>query len=121
MSGKCKACGAAFRKGTTVTLLTPSTRSAERARVCSACASGGLVVVAPRIAPVVREARSRSDLDDALDGVLRQLRMYSNMARATADKLIDAGESEDPDVPFFQGRDDGLCSAIELLRKARAS
>lgn len=46
----CKACGNEFRKGVMAFLLTPG--GMKGARMCQSCAAGGVLLVAPKLAPL---------------------------------------------------------------------
>ena len=80
----CPGCNSDYRTGVTVTLLDPI-KGAERKRVCQRCAAGGLVVVAPRMAPVVKGI-ARETSDDVAQAV-RMLRTYATAAKASRDEF----------------------------------
>jgi hypothetical protein len=98
---RCKACSREFRKGALAFLLTP--KGLTGARVCQSCASGGVLLVAPKLAPVVREKVVRSD---GVERALRQLRTLASASRANG-----AG------FTFDNGRAEGFEGAIEVLKR----
>lgn len=97
----CAACGRAYRKGTRAFVV-----GRGGSVVCPECAGAGLLVVAPRVAPVHVERVERSP---DVDVVLRRLRGYAAMTRASAAK------AQDTERAFGEGRATGLETAIELL------
>jgi hypothetical protein len=105
----CPAHGGDYRKGVTVTLLDPVT-GPRRARVCQSCANGGLIIVAPKIAPVVQEKVARPE---GYDGIVRQLAMYAKMARTTADSAEDGSVEQ----VHQEARAEGIECAIETLKQ----
>lgn len=112
----CPACEREFRSGSLVTLLDPVARTSERKRVCSRCASGGLIVVAPRQTPIVKglSAKTLQSVDDTIQRTIRTLRTFANLAAR------ESRSAKDPDTMRFQdGRAQGLEAAIELLRGPR--
>lgn len=97
----CKGCGREYRKGTIAFLLTRE--GLKGARVCQVCAAGGAVIVAPTLAPVVKEKVVRSD---GVERVLRTLRTYAAAARS--------GPTSEG---FGHARAEGLESAIEVIKR----
>lgn len=119
MSGRCKACGKDFRKGVLVSLLEPG--GLQRVRVCQGCAGAGVVIVAPKIAPVVKQEHAAPD---GVDRALRTLRTFAAAARASAKVKPPAAlkSSEDAglareDIAQMLGRAEGLESAIEAIKR----
>ena len=111
----CPGCDRDYRTGVTVTLLDPI-KGVERKRVCQRCAAGGLVVVAPRMAPVVKGV-ARETSDD-VDQAVRMLRTYALAAKASRDEFpSDPGTPDAIDHAHFAGRLEGLEAAIELLTR----
>lgn len=104
---RCKGCGKEFRKGVLAFLLTP--KGLTGARVCQACASGGVLLVAPRVAPVVQNKTVRSD---GVKRALRMLRTYANVSRHHAG--MNGGIGRDAHAA---GRAEGFEGAIELLKR----
>ncbi len=112
---RCRACGKEYRKGTLVTLLTPGGKAgAEGARVCSGCARGGVLLVAPRVAvPAKRDAVSKEHpLALHIAAVTRQLRTYARAANAAV--ASEVGGS--PEACHHAGRAEAFEGAIELLK-----
>jgi hypothetical protein len=72
---RCKGCGKEYRKGVRAFLLTAS--GLAGVRVCQACARRGIILVAPLVAPVVKQAVVRPD---GFSRVLRMLRTYARAA-----------------------------------------
>ncbi len=99
---RCKACGNEFRKGVLAFLLAPS--GLRGARVCQTCAAGGVLIVAPKLGPLVQKKEVRSD------GVERAVRQLRTMTRAST-----LGMNADSD--FQRGRAEGLEGAIEVLKR----
>ncbi len=120
---KCRACGKDYRTGVLVTLLDADASSGGRqARVCKRCAQGGMLVVAPRVVSVGISAKTDAGVREHplalhIAGVVRQLRLYARVARASA---LKAPESTDDRTrapqSFFIGRAEGFESAVELLK-----
>jgi hypothetical protein len=103
----CPACGNSYRTGTTVLLLDPAFGSAGvRKRVCSSCANGGVVVVAPRLQPVKREKVIKPPQYDL---IINQMRVLMRAANASA--------SYDGQKEHFTGRAEGLEAAIEIVKR----
>jgi hypothetical protein len=114
---RCKACGSDYRKGVLAFLLTPG--GLKGARVCQSCASGGVLLVAPKLGPVVRKKEVRSD---GVERALRQLRTLAGAAQAVSKKTFPPStplrEIDDRlNVERFSGRAEGFESAIEVLRR----
>jgi len=97
---RCKACGKEFRKGVLAFLLTPG--GFKGARVCQSCASGGVLLVAPKLGPVIRKKEVRGD---AVERVIRQLRALSTGANLCG--------SDD----FHEGRRHAFEGAIEVIKR----
>lgn len=114
----CPGCDRDYRTGITVTLLDPI-KGAERKRVCQRCAAGGLVVVAPRIGPVVKGI-TRETSDDVVQAV-RMLKTYALAAKASRDEFEPNPHTQDEgdalNRAHFAGRLEGLEAAIELLTR----
>lgn len=83
---RCKGCGKEFRKGTLAFLLTAE--GLKGARVCQACAGAGMLIVAPKLAPVAKKVVDRKD---DVHRVLRGLRSYVGAARISCNN---AGNDE---------------------------
>jgi len=96
----CKSCSKMARKTTIAMLLTPD--GLKGACVCRDCARGGVLLVAPKLGPIVKQRVVKSD---GVGRALRKLRTYAAAART------------DGDVSFFDGRKSGLESAIEVLKR----
>lgn len=56
--GTCKACGKPARKMIIAYVLTGVRGGITGARVCQACAAGGVLLVAPKLAPVVKSDKT---------------------------------------------------------------
>jgi hypothetical protein len=97
---KCKGCQKQVRKTTIAMLLTPN--GLKGACVCRDCAKGGVLLVAPKLGPIVKQKVVRSE---GVERALRRLRTFASAART------------DGDVSFFDGRKSGLESAIEVLKR----
>jgi hypothetical protein len=106
----CPGCDREYRTGITVTLLDPIT-GPERKRVCQRCAAGGMVIVSPRIGPVVKGIARESSEDVAQ--AVRMLRTYATAAKASRDECGD----DKLNAAHFGGRLEGLEVAIELLTR----
>jgi hypothetical protein len=112
---RCRACGKEYRKGVLATLLTPGGKAgAEGARVCSGCARGGVLLVAPRVAaPAKRDAVDKEHpLAVHIVTVTRQLRVYARAANVAA--ASEVGGS--PEACHHAGRAEAFEGAIELLK-----
>lgn len=96
---RCKGCGKEYRKGVLAFLL--SSEGLKGARVCQACASGGVLLVAPKLAPVVKQAVARPE---GLDRAIRMLRTYAKVS----DQYPEA---------HAKGRAEGFEGAIEIIRR----
>jgi hypothetical protein len=85
---KCPACGQAFRTGTLAFMLEPGDgkrgggRGLRGVIACSSCAKGGVLLVAPKLAPRKVEKVVRSD---GVTRVLRMLRTYAKAAAVSGD------------------------------------
>jgi hypothetical protein len=97
---KCRSCGRAARKTVIAFVLTPD--GLKGGRVCGECAKDGWLLVAPKLAPVVKHKVVRWE---GVENALRTLRRYAAAARTTSD------------VSFFDGRKSGFESAIEVLKR----
>jgi hypothetical protein len=106
----CKACGHTYRKGTLVTLLVPG-QGVTGARVCQDCAAGGMLVVAPKVAPKVEQKVARPE---GYEKALRQLQVLARAARGTASQYA---SEEASDYSHFNGKAEGIESAIEVLKR----
>lgn len=93
---RCNGCGKDHRIGVMVFLLIDG--SLKGARVCQSCASGGVLLVAPKLAPVVKQAAPRPE---GLDRAIRMLRTYAKAAEANG----------------AQARASGFEGAIECIRR----
>jgi hypothetical protein len=100
---RCKGCGKEYRKGVLAFLLGPE--GLKGARVCQACASGGVLLVAPKLAPVVRQAVTRPE---GLERAIRMLRTYAKAADSQ-------GKAELED--FLRGKAEGFEDAIECIKR----
>lgn len=119
---RCKGCGREFRKGTIAFLLTD--KGLRGARICQDCASGGVLIVAPKLGPVVQKKVVRSD---AVKEVMRMLRSYAAAARNGVKSLQEEFESKREDatpnwlehqraqLSHFGGRAEGIESALAAL------
>jgi|SRR5579864_7328652 len=96
---RCKACGSDYRKGVLAFLLTPG--GLKGARVCQSCASGGVLLVVPKLGPVVRKKEVRSD---GVERAIRMLRTYAKAAEADGSSRM-------------SGRAEGFEGAIEVLKR----
>jgi hypothetical protein len=105
---RCKACGAEFRKGVLAFLLTG--KGLEGARVCQSCARGGVLLVAPKLAPIVKQKTVRSD---GVERALRMLRTYASVAKASAKE----NELSDGNRKLLSGRAEGIETAIETIKR----
>jgi hypothetical protein len=94
---RCKACGSEYRKGVRVSLLTP--QGLAGALVCQSCASKGVVIVAPTLAPVVKNAVARTD------GVER------------VQNAADTHKGGGTEAAFYTGRAEGYEGAIEAIKR----
>jgi len=101
---RCKACGSDYRKGVLAFLLSPG--GLKGARVCQSCASGGVLLVAPKLAPVVQKKTVRSD---GVERAIRMLRTYAKAAETMG--------GEDSDGIYQRGRAVGFEGAIEVLKR----
>ncbi len=117
---KCPAHGGEFRKGVTVTLLEDArgnggSRKWRRARVCTACASSGLVIVASKLPPVKVEKVARPE---GYEKALRQLQVLARAARASAKPgaMPDSG-----DAAHFTSKAEGIEDAIEVIKREMGS
>jgi hypothetical protein len=115
----CPACGASYRSGTTVLLLThrfgEGRVKEKRARVCPKCAAAGLTIVATHHLPkdMVQRAEARP-AKEVLDRAMRQLR---TLARAASGAEKAARNRGDTIVSTHQmGRSEGFEGALELLK-----
>ena len=124
----CPACGRqGHRTSVTATLLDPNASDpssrTRRARVCASCASGGILLVAPRaVAVPVKGIRAPdSELVSELRKAVRTLQTFANLAGAVA--VADGSPDEsgafppEDELDFMAGRADGLASAVALLEK----
>jgi hypothetical protein len=102
---KCKGCGRSARKTTIAMLLTPD--GLKGACVCRDCARGGVLLVAPKLGPIVKQKVVKSD---GVERALRSLRAFERAAMAGV-------SPEMPSTQFHMGREDGLRSAIEVLKR----
>ncbi len=98
---RCKGCGKEYRKGVLAFLLSPE--GLKGARVCQTCASGGVLLVAPKLAPVVKHAAARPE---GLERVMMMLRAFAKGARGAAKR-----------DPRFQDRAEGYEGAIECIKR----
>jgi hypothetical protein len=106
---RCKGCGKEFRKGTIACLLVPG-EGFRGARICQECASDGVLLVAPKLAPVVAQKVVRSD---GVERVLRMLNTYAKMSRSSAN-----AEAENIAVSsHHRGRAEGFEGAIEAIKR----
>ena len=85
----CKACGARVRKTTIAMLLTPD--GLKGACVCRDCAKGGVLLVAPKLGPVIKQKVVKSD---GVERAIRRINMLARAASATGfDLKVEAFES----------------------------
>ena len=96
---RCKGCGKEYRKGVLAFLL--SSEGLKGARVCQSCASGGVLLVAPKLAPVVKQSVARPE---GLERAIRMLRTYGKAASTTPGELS-------------KGRSEGFEGAIECIKR----
>jgi hypothetical protein len=111
---RCKACGSDYRKGVLAFLLSPG--GLKGARVCQSCASGGVLLVAPKLGPVVKQKTVRSD---GVERALRQMRTYAAASRALAKSYasrVDRGKSG-AEYTDAISRAEGFEGAIEVLKR----
>jgi hypothetical protein len=113
---KCPACGVQFRSGTLAFMLEPGEgkRGLRGVVVCGACAKGGVLLVAPKLAPVKVEKVAKPE---GYDRVLRMLRTYARAAKGTASQCYakaarGAAGEEASDHSHFNGKADGIEVAI---------
>jgi hypothetical protein len=104
---RCKGCGKEYRKGVRAFLLTAD--GLVGALVCPGCARAGVLLVAVRVAPVVKKVAPRAD---GVDRAVRQLRVLAKAARATGDATA-VGDSSS----YFTGRAEGFEGAIEYIKR----
>jgi hypothetical protein len=98
MSRKCKACGSnAFRAGTLAVVFGGGRH--EGGIVCPKCAREGILLVASKVAPVVKH---ETPPDERVKGAMRQLQVLIKAA-SLANNL---------------DKQEGLESALELLKRA---
>ena len=102
---KCKGCGRSARKTTIAMLLTHD--SLKGACVCRDCARGGVLLVAPKLGPIVKQKVVKPE---GVERALRSLRAYERGAMAG----VSPGT---PSCQFHMGREDGLRCAIEVLKR----
>jgi len=93
-------------------LLTPG--GLKGARVCQSCAGGGVLIVAPTVAPVVKVATKK---DDGVARALRMLRTYAAASNAGAS----SGSETSYNAHYQRGRAEGFEGAIEVLKRECAS
>jgi hypothetical protein len=86
---KCKGCQKQVRKTTIAMLLTPG--GLKGACVCRDCAKGGVLLVAPKLGPIVKQKVIKSD---GVKRAIRRIRMLASAASATGfDLKVEAFES----------------------------
>jgi hypothetical protein len=104
----CKACGRLVRKSVLAHLLTAG--GLRGARVCQACAVGGVLIVACRVAPVVDTAKAeRRDQGAVLEPFVRNI-----------DSKIRAMQAARASDDFTQGRLEAYEGIAAMLREGRA-
>lgn len=106
---KCKACGREFRRGVIVMLLAGDV--ARSARVCQACASGGMTVVAAKVAPAPK--REPDPLLPKVHKAIRQLCVLAKAAHVAEQQ--DAKGS--PEANYQGGRLEGFEGAIKVIER----
>jgi len=109
MSGRCKACGRAFRKGALAFVL--GIGGLKLSRVCQRCAGAGALLVAPKGPVVVKKAHVRPD---GVDRTLRILRTFAAAARAAAK---DNKKTDFQGATHALGRAEGFEGAIETIKR----
>jgi hypothetical protein len=105
---RCKACGSEFRRGVMAFILTTKF-GLVGARVCQSCASGGVLLVAPKLAPVVKQKTVRSD---GVERALRMLRTFASVSRMSA-----RDEQGDTVKASHHGRAEAFEGAIETIKR----
>jgi hypothetical protein len=110
---RCKACGSDYRKGVLAFLLSPG--GLRGARVCQSCASGGVLLVAPKLGPVVQKKAVRSD---GVERAIRMLRTYAAASRDAAKANLHSESVADERMrQAHAGRAEGFEGAIEVLKR----
>lgn len=111
---RCPACGQPFRTGTLAFMLEPGDgkrgggRGLRGVIVCGSCAKGGVLLVAPKLAPVKVEKVSRAD---GVNRLLRMLRTYLKAAQSAG-----TGKNE-ADPEYHDGRASGIETAIQAVER----
>jgi hypothetical protein len=105
----CKACGGEFRKGKLAFIVGGNDKKLFGAIVCPSCAKGGLLLVAPKLGPVVKKVERRTD---EVERALRQLTMLAAAARASARNIVSNQAMADE----FSAKAEGIESAITVLK-----
>jgi hypothetical protein len=106
---RCKGCGAEYRKGSIAFLLSAG-GGMKGARVCQACVTGGVLLVAAKVAPAVVSKVVRTD------GLVRVLRMLNAYAKAARSGIGAMGQ-EGIGNALLQGRAEGFEGAVEVIRR----
>jgi len=112
VSRRCKACGTTgFRKATLALVLLRGAH--EGGLVCPECARSGVLLVASRVAPVIRQETAKPE---ALRRVLARLATYA--------KAASTATPEDARLCVAEhrlGRYEGIQTAIEVLKREFAT
>jgi hypothetical protein len=111
---RCKGCGGEYRKGSIAVLFFQKGGSA-RTRVCPGCVKRGVLVVPELLAPVIRKVEKRGD---EVEQAIKILTVYANSARRSQADQFNSGKwpTNEAQASFFQGREEGLLTAIERLK-----
>lgn len=110
----CRACGDEYRKGKLAFVLTEGQGKRGGGRklvggiVCPECAAGGLLIVAPKLAPVIKKVEKRSD---EVQRALRQIQTLAKATRASARGVTTNQVVADQ----ISAKAEGLESAISVL------
>jgi hypothetical protein len=107
----CPACGAEYRKGSLVWLLTKE--GLKRKRVCGPCVRLGATVVAPVLLPTVKERQPLLFPENPLSTARRSLVTYAAAERSAFKQCLTGGALEQ--AAHHQSKAEGLEVAIETL------
>jgi hypothetical protein len=109
----CPACGAEYRKGSLVWLLTKE--GLKRKRVCGPCVRLGATVVAPVLLPAVKERQpSLFPPENSYAAVCRRLITYAAAERSAFKECLTKGLLEQ--AAHHQSKAEGIEVATETLR-----
>lgn len=113
----CHACGKQVRATTLGFILKDGRMSG--ARVCTECVRDGVLIVAPKLAPVVDASRAERRSEQEV--LAPFIRLLKGQAKALSASLpIGLGPFDDEVEQFKKGKIEGLETAIAALKGGRA-